>query len=43
MDTKSQSAGNRVYEDFEPDFHWQRDETAKTLIVHLPGKFSISS
>ncbi|KAK4275947.1 hypothetical protein QN277_018957 [Acacia crassicarpa] len=37
MDAKSRSAGNRVYEDFEPDFEWQRDETAATLIVLLPG------
>ncbi|KAI9116825.1 hypothetical protein K1719_012191 [Acacia pycnantha] len=36
---KSQSAGNRVYEDFEPSFEWQRDETAATLIVLLPAGF----
>ncbi|XP_028799867.1 inactive protein RESTRICTED TEV MOVEMENT 2-like [Neltuma alba] len=37
MDPKSQSAANRVYEDFEPDFQWERDERTATLIVQLPG------
>ncbi|KAF7815442.1 inactive protein RESTRICTED TEV MOVEMENT 2-like [Senna tora] len=40
MDTKQQilsEASNRVYEDYEPDSHWERNETTATLIVQLPG------
>lgn len=35
MDTKSQPAADRVYEDFEPYYEWDRDEAS--IDVLLPG------
>lgn len=42
MDAKPRAV-DRVYEDFEPQTEWAREERFDTLIVLLPGQFLIPS
>lgn len=41
MDAKPRAVDHRVYEDFEPQMGWTREERFDTLIVLLPGQFLI--
>lgn len=42
MDTRPK-VPSRSYEDFQPSFEWKDDEGSETLVITLPGMFSIPS